>query len=119
MSVNVIVEFKTKAGHSDELIRLLRQLMAENLEYSGVEVINIRQNLDDPNNIVCFQRWKSREAYLDHLKWRVDEVATSRIKALLTTPIVVRFFSDVLSGRGSSSNLPSRGKDVKTSWKAP
>ena len=60
MGINILTEHKTKDGHSDELIALLRTLLPQSLKHGGAEEISIRQNQDDPNDIVSAQRWESR-----------------------------------------------------------
>ena len=98
MSINILTEFKTKPGRSDALKTLLRELMPQSLQHGGAEEICIRQNQDDPNDIVSAQRWASREIYLEYRKWRSDGGTTARIQEMLRAPITVRFFDDVATG---------------------
>jgi quinol monooxygenase YgiN len=95
MSINIITEFKAKDGRADDLIALLMKLLPESLEHGGAEEICIRQNQDDPNDIISAQRWASREVYLSYRSWRSETGVTERIGATLRAPIVVRFFNDV------------------------
>ena len=98
MSINILTEFKTKPGRAVDLTTLLRELMPQSLAHGGAEEICIRQNQDDPNDIVSVQRWASREVYLNYRKWRSDGGTTARIKEMLTAPIAVRFFDDIATG---------------------
>jgi hypothetical protein len=95
MSINIITEFKTKEGRADDLIALLRELLPSSWEHGGAEEICIRQNQDDPNDIISAQRWTSRQVYLDYRGWRADNGVTARIEATLRSPIVVRFFNEI------------------------
>jgi hypothetical protein len=95
MSVNIITEFKATDGRAGDLIALLRKLLPESLEHGGAEEICIRQNQDDPNDIISAQRWTSREVYLSYRSWRADTGVTQKITETLREPIVVRFFDDV------------------------
>jgi hypothetical protein len=67
VGINILTEFKTKDGRSQNLIALLRKLLPESLQHGGAEEISIRQSQDDPNDIVSAQRWESREAYQSYL----------------------------------------------------
>ena len=95
MSINIITEFKTKDGRADDLIAYLRKLLPESLDHGGAEEICIRQNQDDPNDIISAQRWTSREVYLSYRSWRAETGVTEKIGETLREPIVVRFFNDV------------------------
>jgi quinol monooxygenase YgiN len=98
MAINILTEFKTRPGRSEDLKALLRELMPQSLEHGGAEEICIRQNQDDPNDIVSAQRWTSRQVYLDYRRWRSDGGTTARIEEMLSVPISVRFFDDVATG---------------------
>jgi quinol monooxygenase YgiN len=95
MGINILTEFKTRDGRADDLISLLRELLPQSLEHGGAEEISIRQNQDDPNDIISAQRWTSREVYLSYRRWRADTGITRRIEETLQGPIVVRFFNTV------------------------
>jgi hypothetical protein len=55
MGIKIITELKTKAGRSEYLIALLRELLPSSLQHGGAEEISIRQNQDDPNYIISVQ----------------------------------------------------------------
>jgi hypothetical protein len=42
MGINITNELKTKAGRSEDLIALLRELLPSSLEHGGAEEISIR-----------------------------------------------------------------------------
>lgn len=98
MAINILTEFKTKPGRSEDLKALLRELLPQSLEHGGAEEICIRQNQDDPNDIVSAQRWASREVYLNYRGWRSGIGTTARIQDTLSAPISVRFFDVVVTG---------------------
>ena len=52
MGINIIAEHRTKDGRSEELIALYRVLLPESFAHGGAEEICIRQNQDDPNDII-------------------------------------------------------------------
>jgi quinol monooxygenase YgiN len=98
MSINILTEFKTKPDRSEDLKNLLRELLPQSLEHGGAVQICVRQNQDDPNDILSAQRWASREVYRNYRAWRSDSGTTAQIQEMLTAPITVRFFDDVATG---------------------
>ena len=95
MSINIITEFKTKPGKSNNLIEYLRYLIPTTYEHGGIEEVHIRQNQDDLDDIVSVQRWTSRQAYVDYFQWRAADGVTGQFEELLAAPIVVRYFNEV------------------------
>jgi quinol monooxygenase YgiN len=109
MGINIINELKTKAGRSEDLIALLRELLPSSLEHGGAEEISIRQDQDDPTYIISVQRWESREAYLAYFAWRTEHGVAAQIRELLEEPQRIRFFNEVLYGVPSAGSPPSTG----------
>jgi len=66
MGINILSEFKTKSGRSEDLKALLRELLPQSLEHGGAEEICVRLNQDDPNDIVSAQRSASRDVCLSY-----------------------------------------------------
>jgi quinol monooxygenase YgiN len=97
MGINILTEFKVRRGRENDVIALLRHLLPESKEHAKdvIEEISIRQNQDDPTDIVSAQRWSSRKAYEDYLKWRTDDGYTARFEEMLEKPIVIRFFDEI------------------------
>ena len=98
MGINIITEHRTQDGRSDKLIALLRVLLPESLKHGGAEEISIRQNQDDPTDIISVQRWVSRQAYVDYFAWRTDKGVAAQIEEMLERPVTIRFFDEILHG---------------------
>jgi len=111
MGINIINELKTKAGRSEDLIALLRELLPSRLEHGGAEEISIRQDQDDPTYIISVQRWESREAYLAYFAWRTEHGVAAQIRELLEEPQRIRFFNEVLYGVPSAGAPHRRAAD--------
>jgi quinol monooxygenase YgiN len=97
MGINILTEFKVRHGCENEVIELLKRLLPESRRHASevIEEISIRQNQDDPTDIVSAQRWKSREAYENYFKWRTQQGYTDQFEKMLDRPLVVRFFDEV------------------------
>lgn len=95
MSVNIITQFKTKPGRAGDLIALIRKLLAESLQQSGCEEVAIRQNQDEPDDIISAQKWASRHHYEAYMASRTKHGVTAQFDELLTGDMQVRYFNDI------------------------
>ena len=95
MSINIITQFKTKPGRSADLIALISEWLPESLEQPGCEEVAIRQNQDDPDDIISAQKWASRQHYERYVAWRTEQGVTAKFNELLVGGIQVRYFNDI------------------------
>jgi quinol monooxygenase YgiN len=95
MSINIITQFKTKPGRSNDLIALIRQWLPESLEQPGCEEVAVRQNQDEPDDVISAQRWASRRLYENYMAWRTEHGVTAQFNELLAGEIQVRYFNDI------------------------
>jgi quinol monooxygenase YgiN len=95
MSIQIITQFRTKHGRSKDLIALINRVLPESLDHDGCMNICIRQNQDEPNDIISVQEWASRHHYEAYRAWRKQHGITAAIEEFLTEPIHVRYFNDV------------------------
>jgi quinol monooxygenase YgiN len=96
MSVSIITQFKAKPGRAPDLIALIRKMLPESLMRAGCEEVAIRQNQDEPDDIISAQKWASRRHYEEYMAWRTKNGVTAEFRELLTDDIQVRYFNDVL-----------------------
>jgi len=95
MSVNIITQFKTKPGRANDLIALIRKWLPESLKQPGCEEVSIRQNQDEPDDIISAQKWTSRRHYENYMAWRTHNGVTAQFNDLLTGDLQVRYFNDI------------------------
>jgi quinol monooxygenase YgiN len=95
MSIQIITQFRTKDGCSKDLIALISRVLPESLDHDGCVEICIRQNQDEPNDIISVQQWASRHHYESYRAWRKQHGVTAAIEEFLAEPISVRYFDDV------------------------
>jgi quinol monooxygenase YgiN len=112
MSINIITQFKTKAGRAKDLIGLISTVLPESLDHDGCVEVCIRQNQDEPNDIISVQKWQSRRHYESYRDWRAKQGVTAAIEEFLTDPITVRYFDDVPMQR-TSPTAPAQGAPVE------
>ena len=97
MSVHVTTQLKTRAEHTERVVAALSEALPHSLQHEGCEAIHLRQDQDDPTNIVSFTQWASRQNYEDYLAWRTETGMTDEIDELLTEPLSIRYFDDIVS----------------------
>jgi quinol monooxygenase YgiN len=111
MGINIITQFRTKPGRSKDLIALISRVLPESLGHDGCVEVCIRQNQDDPDDIISVQQWASRHHYEAYRAWRKKNGVTAAVEQLLTDPINVRYFDDVPIPRVSAAPEP-KGADA-------
>lgn len=95
MTVHVTTQMRTRAEHTDQVIAALREALPRSLEHEGCQAIHLRQEQDDPTNIVSFTQWATRQNYEDYLTWRTETGMTDDINELLTEPLSIKYFDDL------------------------
>jgi quinol monooxygenase YgiN len=108
MSVNIITQFKTKPGRSNDLISLIRQWLPESLEQPGCEEVAVRQNQDEPDDVISAQRWTSRHHYESYMAWRAEHGVTAQFNELLSGEIQVRYFNDIPMPAAGTKGAPRK-----------
>jgi quinol monooxygenase YgiN len=97
MSTHVVTEFTTQTGAAGNLIALLTKVLHETLEHSTCKAIDLRRDQDEPNHVVSFTEWATRQDYVDYFSWRTDTGLTAEVNELLAEPISITYFDEILS----------------------
>jgi quinol monooxygenase YgiN len=108
MSVNIITQFKTKPGRADELIALIRKLLPESLQQPGCEEVAIRQNQDEPEEIISAQKWSSRRHYENYMARHTKNGAAAQFNELLADDLKVRYFNDIPMAAGTPKDASKK-----------
>jgi quinol monooxygenase YgiN len=95
VSTHVVTEFRTRPGQADDLVEELARQVPDSLVHDGCEDIALRRNEDDPDNIISFTRWATREHYDAYLAWRTAKGDTDTVSQFLTEPMTIRYFDDI------------------------
>jgi quinol monooxygenase YgiN len=96
MSTHVVTSLKARAERADEVIAILSHVLPESLEHDGCEVISLRRDQDDATHIVSFTQWATRRHYEEYLAWRTEAGLTDEIGQMLTEPMSVEYFDEVV-----------------------
>jgi quinol monooxygenase YgiN len=97
MSVHVITELKTRPEHTEQVVAALSDALPHSFEHEGCEAIHLRRSQDDPTHIVSFTQWVHRRDYVNYLAWRTETGMTEDIEDMLTEPLIIEYFDDIVS----------------------
>ena len=100
MSTLVTTEFFAKSGRGGDVADLLIKILGESLEHEGCETIRIVRDQDDPDHVAGVTTWTERQNYVDYLDWRTKSGFTGTFEAMLTQPLVIRYYDELYFGEG-------------------
>lgn len=97
MSVHVTTEFRIKERFADDVVAALTHALPDSLDHAGCEAISLRRDQDDANHVVSFTQWATRGHYEGYLVWRTEQGLTDEIGDMLTEPMMITYFDDVVT----------------------
>lgn len=72
MSHTVIADFKCNAGTGADFIKLLHESLPDTRAFEGCELIEVYSDIENPDRILLFEKWASREKHVAYMAWRVE-----------------------------------------------
>ena len=115
MSTHVVTEFHARPGRGDDVETLLLEILGESREHQGCEVIRIVRDQDDADHVAGFTQWTERRDYENYLAGRTERGFTGTFEAMLTEPLVIRYYDEVFSARGTAAEAQEGEKDRQPS----
>ena len=112
MSTHVVTEFYAKPGRGDDVERLLLEVLGESLKHEGCEAIRIVRDQDNADHVAGFTQWTERRNYEDYLAWRTERGFTGTFEAMLTEPLVIRYYDEVFHASGVAASWKARQPSV-------
>lgn len=97
MSTHVVTIQNARPDKVDELVAILTQAIPDSFAHDGCEAIHLRRDQDDRTRIVSFTQWATRQHYVDYLVWRTEMGMTDEVGDMLTEPMSIEFFDDIVS----------------------
>jgi quinol monooxygenase YgiN len=97
MSVHATIELRTRPEHTQAVVDTLSAALPHSLEHDGCEAIDLRRDQDDQTRLVSFTQWASRRDYENYLAWRTETGMTDEIDELLSEPLIIAYFDDIVS----------------------
>lgn len=72
MSHTVILEFKCNEGVGPGFLETLLGALADTRAFEGCENVEVYTDADDPDRIVLWEKWTTREDQEAYLAWRTE-----------------------------------------------
>lgn len=95
MSLTALLELQAKPGQGDQLIAILRESLEDTRARQGCLGVSVHRDQTDPDRILLFEEWASREDDEAYRQWRAGEGATPEVGALLAGAPTLRYFDPV------------------------
>lgn len=94
MAVNVILSLTAAPGKMEELKAYFAGILPDTRTYPGYIDLHLLENLDDPNDLVVYETWESREAYQTYFNWRAEQGIFVTLGSMIEGEPSVRFFNN-------------------------
>jgi len=104
MSALVTAEFFARPGRGDDVAQLLLDILAESLKHEGREQIRILRDQNDADHVTGLTRWTEAHNYTDYLARRTEHGFTATFEAMLTRPLVIRYYDEIYRGQGIAAH---------------
>tara|TARA_Y100000389_G_scaffold189710_1_gene213760 strand:- start:5600 stop:5974 length:375 start_codon:yes stop_codon:yes gene_type:complete len=87
--VSVYAEFKFKNGEKSKFVDILKgpEGLTLTRNFPGCVQIEYYDNLDEPDTLVIWQKWESREDHVAYLKKREDDGMLKFLEDKLVSPL--------------------------------
>lgn len=92
MTCKVVLEFKIKPEHVDDVLETLRDQLPATRDREGCIEVYAYQDQDDPTTFVAIQEWETRAQYEEYFAWRGKRGDLDVLRPWLTQSIAPRFF---------------------------
>jgi quinol monooxygenase YgiN len=93
MAIKVFLEIEIKPELLDESLKTLNQALPDTRAFDGCLGIEVLQDSENPNHIILDELWESQEKQQKYLKWREETGFTEKMMAVLSAPLVIKFFN--------------------------
>ena len=93
MPVIVVLELKAKPGTGDNVVPFFKQILPDTRSYDGCISVEFIQNQDDPDTLIAYERWETREHYEKYFEWRTQSGTLAPLAPLLEGPPSIRYFN--------------------------
>lgn len=87
MSHTVILEIQCNKGAGAEFLPALLAGLPDTRAYEGCELVETYVDSDDPDRIVLWEKWATRENHAAYLNWRVETGMMDALGGFLAGPL--------------------------------
>ena len=95
MAITVIIDFELKPEFTKEIIESFKTTLKETRAYDGCLGLSVLQDSENPNHIIFYEQWKTKEHQLRYIQWRVESGMMDKMGAVLASLPVTKYFESV------------------------
>ena len=95
MTVNIVADWAAKKGKCDEVLGIVRDVIAETRAFEGCESVRVLRDGENNDRLLLIERWASRDRYVAYQEWRRETGVGGQIRDLLERPPQFRTLDDV------------------------
>jgi quinol monooxygenase YgiN len=85
MSHTALVEFPCNPGKGKELVEMLSGALVDTRAFEGCELVEVYTDNDNPDLVILWEKWGSRENYDAYLAWRIETGLMDALAAFMDT----------------------------------
>ncbi len=94
-TIAVTAEFHFKSDHLDAALAIIQSIIKPSREETGCLFYEFYKDDKQDNTYVMIERWTNHKDWQRHLQSQHISQAAQAIQSFLSTPILVRSFSEV------------------------
>ena len=92
MAVNVILEVEFKPGMAGQVLEGFKTDLKDTRNFKGCLGLELLQDEDNPEHIMLYEKWESKEHQQKYWKWRIDSGSMDQMGPILASPPVIKYF---------------------------
>ncbi len=92
MAIAVTLDLKVQPGKGGELTEILKSMLGDTRARHGAQRIEMVVNQDDPDHIVIYENWDSKEDHQAYMAWRQERGDLDALGTFVASPPTVTYF---------------------------
>jgi quinol monooxygenase YgiN len=93
MAIYVTLEIQFKPGLAAQILEGFKKDLQDTRKYNGCQGIELLQDSDNPDHILLYEHWDSKEHQLKYWQWRLDSGTMNKMGDLLAAPPVFKYYN--------------------------
>jgi len=92
MTVAVTLELRCQAGKGGELVGALKTMLPDTRERPGAQKIEMVVDQDDPDHIIIYEIWGTKEDHQAYMAWRQERGDLDALGNFVAAPPAITYF---------------------------
>jgi quinol monooxygenase YgiN len=92
MTIAVILKLKCQSGKGPDLTAALQSMLGDTRARQGAEMIEMVVNQDNPDHIIVYEKWATKEDHQAYMGWRQERGDLDALGGFVSEPPAVTYF---------------------------